>query len=180
MNARIPLGVQPAFIDESLDALIALALHCVIKASLSVGAKPLIRGLDNAAFARLRAYCLDDEALENGTALAEPFDEFEELSDLLREHAACADERIEWVVCAVSTAAQRDNHLWQDMGLPSRRELSALLFACFPTLAGRNTRDMKWKKFFYRELCQRAGVPICKSPNCEQCCDFQYCFGPEN
>jgi nitrogen fixation protein NifQ len=38
---------------------------------------------------------------------------------------------------------------------------------------------MKWKKFFYRQLCERAGVPICKSPHCAECCDRALCFGPE-
>ena len=30
-----------------------------------------------------------------------------------------------------------------------------------------------------RQLCQRAGVPICKSPHCADCCDYRICFGPE-
>lgn len=58
--------------------------------------------------------------------------------------------------------------------------LSCLLRENFPTLAALNTRDMKWKKFFYRQLCERAGVMICKSPNCAECCDFRACFGPED
>ena len=49
----------------------------------------------------------------------------------------------------------------------------------FPRLAALNSRDMKWKKFFYRLLCDRAGIPICKSPNCADCCDYAFCFGPE-
>jgi nitrogen fixation protein NifQ len=50
----------------------------------------------------------------------------------------------------------------------------------FPELAKRNVGDMKWKKFFYRQLCERAEVPICKSPNCADCVDYQACFGHEH
>ena len=82
-------------------------------------------------------------------------------------------------MAAIATAAQRDNHLWQDLDLPSRSELSAILQLRFPTLAAENTGDMKWKKFFYRQLCKRAEVPICKSPHCAECCDYAVCFGPE-
>jgi nitrogen fixation protein NifQ len=46
----------------------------------------------------------------------------------------------------------------------------------FRGLAELNDRDMKWKKFFYRQLCQREGVLICKSPNCDICSDFSLCF----
>jgi nitrogen fixation protein NifQ len=51
---------------------------------------------------------------------------------------------------------------------------------CFPALAARNVGDMKWKKFFYRQLCEHAAVPICKSPNCADCVDYRACFGPED
>ena len=65
-------------------------------------------------------------------------------------------------------------------GLPNRAVLSRLMQTHFPTLAAKNIGDMKWKKFFYRQLCERAGVPICKSPHCADCCDFRVCFGPED
>ena len=73
----------------------------------------------------------------------------------------------------------RDNHLWQDMGLPNRALLSRLMAHNFPALAARNVGDMKWKKFFYRQLCEQANVPICKSPNCADCVDYRVCFGHE-
>ena len=39
---------------------------------------------------------------------------------------------------------------------------------------------MKWKKFFYRQLCERSGMLICKSPRCADCVDYRICFGPES
>jgi nitrogen fixation protein NifQ len=71
------------------------------------------------------------------------------------------------------------DHLWQDMGLPARAVLNALLAEHFTPLYLKNVGDMKWKKFFYRQLCERAQVPICRSPSCSTCVDFTYCFGPE-
>ena len=72
-----------------------------------------------------------------------------------------------------------DNHLWQDLGLPSRKELSLLMQTHFTGLAQRNSGDMKWKKFLYRQLCERAGLMVCRSPSCGVCSDYQACFGPE-
>jgi nitrogen fixation protein NifQ len=39
---------------------------------------------------------------------------------------------------------------------------------------------MRWKKFFYRQLCEQADVLICKSPSCGVCCDYASCFGAED
>jgi nitrogen fixation protein NifQ len=57
------------------------------------------------------------------------------------------------------------------------RGLSRVLRRRFEPLARRNVRDMKWKKFFYRELFMRDGVLVCKAPVCDICTDFAHCFG---
>jgi nitrogen fixation protein NifQ len=49
----------------------------------------------------------------------------------------------------------------------------------FPALVARNAGDMKWKKFLYRQLCEREQLLICKSPSCSVCSDLPVCFGPE-
>jgi nitrogen fixation protein NifQ len=109
-------------------------------------------------------------------------DEVADLRALLREHADPAagspgeiDATAEWV----ALASLGDNHLWQDMGLSCRAELSALMRRWFPALVARNTHDMKWKKFLYKQLCEREEVFVCKSPSCAVCCDHALCFGPE-
>ena len=121
--------------------------------------------------------CTNGEA---GGTHPDAYDEFDEIVELLLEHRAGPGEHERWLAYAIATAAMGENHLWQDMGLPSRKVLSALMTTYFPTLAAKNRGDMKWKKFFYRQLCERAGVPICKSPHCADCCDFRVCFGPED
>lgn len=80
----------------------------------------------------------------------------------------------------VARRCQRPNHLWQDLGLRNRRELSWLMERFFPALAQRNKQDMKWKKFLYRVICRDEGFTICTSPTCSECSDFDNCFGEED
>ena len=71
------------------------------------------------------------------------------------------------------------DHLWRDLGLQSRSELSQLMLQNFPTLAAANSGDMKWKKFFYKQLCEAGGGYVCRAPSCDQCSAYDDCFGPE-
>jgi len=110
-------------------------------------------------------------------------DEVDDLMLLLIEHAAPALAGSAWlaeVSEAVAVACLGDNHLWQDLALASRGELSALMLQCFPTLAARNDRDMKWKKFLYKQLCEREQLFICRAPSCAVCSDYGLCFGAED
>lgn len=77
----------------------------------------------------------------------------------------------------VSAGCQGSDHLWQDLGLWNRAELTALMRDSFAPLAARNDKDMKWKKFLYRQLCAAEGLYICRSPSCETCVDYRECFG---
>lgn len=159
-----------------------LAFAGVITESLRSSRKPLIRGLSETCFQKLLQAYFSDLAYANGNAAApaSEFDEFDEIVELLLEHRATGVEQETWLAHAIASAAMGENHLWQDMGLPSRAVLSNLMQTHFPALAALNTGDMKWKKFFYRQLCSRAGVAICKSPRCADCCDYRICFGPES
>ena len=159
-----------------------LAFAGVIAESLRASRQPLIRGLSESCFQKMLKAFFSGLACSNGDgamASAE-FDEFDEIVELLLEHRVTSGEQETWLSYAVASAAMGENHLWQDMGLPSRAVLSRLMQTHFPTLAAKNAGDMKWKKFFYRQLCERAGVPICKSPHCADCCDYRICFGPES
>jgi nitrogen fixation protein NifQ len=80
----------------------------------------------------------------------------------------------------VARRATRPNHLWQDLGLANRGELSRLMLRHFVTLAHRNDQDMKWKKFFYRMICRDDGFNMCVAPCCSECGDFDGCFGSES
>ncbi len=116
------------------------------------------------------------------TRRAERGDEVTDLMVLLLDHADPvhgSDAQRRAVAETVALACLGDNHLWQDLQLDSRAELSALMRHWFPALVAKNHADMKWKKFLYRQLCEREEILICKSPSCAVCSDQPKCFGPE-
>ena len=57
--------------------------------------------------------------------------------------------------------------------------LTRLMSANFPALAAKNDRDMKWKKFLYRQVCEREGIHVCPAPACQVCVDYAKCFATE-
>lgn len=118
------------------------------------------------------------ERVEGGPgedALEEP-----DLRRMLTDNATRPGDQVAiWLAAMVARRSLRANHLWQDLGLTSRNDLSELLHRHFGPLAARNSRDMKWKKFFYRQMCEDEGVLVCKSPICDTCSDAALCFGPE-
>jgi nitrogen fixation protein NifQ len=107
-------------------------------------------------------------------------DEVADVRALLLAHAAAdAGPEVDQVAETVAVACLGDNHLWQDLQLANRAELSALLQRWFPALVDKNRLDMKWKKFLYKQLCEREEVLVCKAPSCAVCSDHALCFGPE-
>jgi nitrogen fixation protein NifQ len=108
-------------------------------------------------------------------ALEEP-----DLRQLLLDHRSRGVIEEEWLAAIIARRSLCPDHLWQDLGLFNRSDRVRLLRRHFEPLAQRNVRDMKWKKFFYRELCLRDGVLICKAPVCDLCSDFVHCFGGED
>lgn len=109
-------------------------------------------------------------------------DEVDDVRSLLLAHAeptAGTPEAIAALAETVAVACLGDDHLWQDLQLPARAELTALMRHWFPSLAAKNDRDMKWKKFLYKQLCEREQIPVCKAPSCAVCSDHALCFGPE-
>lgn len=106
-------------------------------------------------------------------------DEIQDLAALLLEHRANDRDETHWLAYAIAMGCMGGNHLWQDMGLSGRQALSDLLRQNFTALHDQNTGNMKWKKFFYKQLCNRAEVNMCKVPSCQVCNDYKSCFGPE-
>jgi len=125
---------------------------------------------------------LDWRRLAGAERIEPRADEIEELVALLAEGALAVQaprQEAMWVAHALAQASLGEDHLWQDLHLPSRRQLSALMSQWFPSIATRNVLDMKWKKFLYRQLCERAGLSICRAPSCGVCSDYAVCYGPE-
>jgi nitrogen fixation protein NifQ len=86
----------------------------------------------------------------------------------------------DWLAAIIARRAQAPNHLWEDLGLCCRDELNELIRRHFTGLSDLNDKKMRWKKFFYRLMCEAEGLRLCKSPNCEQCCDIVHCFEAES
>jgi nitrogen fixation protein NifQ len=106
--------------------------------------------------------------------------ERDDVLGLLLEHRAHRNMSEKWMAEIVTAACMASDHLWQDLGLWSRDYLSRLMKQNFPSLAAKNVHDMKWKKFLYKQLCEKEGINACRSPSCEYCADYLNCFGPED
>lgn len=106
-------------------------------------------------------------------------DEFDELLALLLKHRTDTGSEMTWLAYAITACCMGDDHLWQDMGLENRQQLSDLLQRHFPILYYKNTGNMRWKKFFYKQLCEQAGAYVCRAPSCSVCVDYQNCYGSE-
>ena len=134
------------------------------------GALPAGLGLDNAEFAALlaRHYPGSGLAADFAESPADPRAlERDDVLALLLEHCAGNDTSEQWMAKIVTAACMASDHL------------SRLMTQNFPALAAKNVHDMKWKKFLYKQLCEREGINACRAPSCEYCADYQKCFGPE-
>lgn len=106
-------------------------------------------------------------------------DEGDDVFKLLISNRVGKSPSEEWMARIVAAACQGQDHLWQDMGLWSRSQLTELLMRNFPALAEKNIHNMKWKKFLYKQLCITEGIYTCRAPSCEVCADYSNCFGSE-
>lgn len=102
------------------------------------------------------------------------------LRDLLARSSSERTRLQQLLTNIVARRALSPNHLWQDLGLRNRRELSWLMSRHFEPLAARNGQDMKWKKFLYRTICRDHSFSLCVAPSCSECEDFDGCFGDES
>ncbi|MCA6111340.1 nitrogen fixation protein NifQ [Bradyrhizobium cenepequi] len=102
------------------------------------------------------------------------------LRDLLLAQRSTEGNIGKWLAAMIARRAIEPNHLWEDLGLRDRGELSRLLSRHFAPLAARNVNNMRWKRFFYRTLCEDDGLVMCTTPVCTQCNDFDLCFGDES
>jgi nitrogen fixation protein NifQ len=199
LKVAAPLTPAAAAANDALaNALYAkLALHaagelndeafaCMI-ASLCTGggALPDWLGLDPAAFSCLLAHHFPGLRLDASPCPARRMDparndERHELVELMLMDKAGDSPSEVWMAHVVAAGCMANDHLWQDLGLWQRADLTALMRRNFPALAARNVKDMKWKRFLYKQLCEAEGIYACRAPSCEVCSDYHACFGPEN
>ncbi|TAJ81268.1 MAG: nitrogen fixation protein NifQ [Gallionellaceae bacterium] len=146
------------------------------------GALPPGLGLEEKDFAALLARHFPGVGLvvRNAGKADDPrVPERDDVLALLLEHRAYLNMSEQWMAEIVTAACMANDHLWQDLGLWSREPLSKLMMQNFPALAAKNEYDMKWKKFLYKQLCEKEGINACRAPSCEYCADYLKCFGSE-
>ena len=201
MNQNLALQYQPVAITVSRPSAIDIFAQLMVYATglpnddcfakmlasqaIGSGILPIHLGLRKSVFAILFKRHFPGAELPkvspmlvqtlNKTRLAER----EDLKMLLLEHRAGIDFSEVELAEIVAAACMGGNHLWQDLGLWSRTDVTQLINQNFPTLAVKNIYNMKWKKFLYKQLCQQAGVYVCRAPSCEVCVDYVHCFGVE-
>lgn len=112
-------------------------------------------------------------------ATASDLDESELVRDILIEHLSPRDAEGEWLAAMIARRALEPNHLWEDLGLRNRSELTRLMERRFASLAARNDKNMRWKRFIYRLMCENDGFVMCATPVCSNCADYHDCFGEE-
>ncbi len=144
------------------------------------GCLPAHLGLGAETFGHLAARYFPNESVAARQRSLAGIPEHEDLVKLLTTERAGQHDSELWIARIVATACAGSDHLWQDLGLANRDELSKLMWINFPNLARANSGDMKWKKFLYRQVCSREGIYVCPAPSCGVCTDFSKCFGPEN
>jgi len=144
------------------------------------GCLPPDLGLGEQAFGNLLNRYFPACAWSAAPRQLEAIPEWGDLQKLLLDHRARKSPSELLIANIVATACAGRDHLWQDLGLLKRDELSQLMWLNFPALASLNTGDMKWKKFLYRQFCSREGIYVCPAPSCGVCKDYAKCFGPEN
>ncbi len=106
-------------------------------------------------------------------------DEWSELRALLLANRAEDNVITSLLADIVAAGCLGGDHLWRDLGFNNRAQLGDLMKINFRPLFLANHADMKWKKFFYKQLCEQEGGYVCRSPTCEQCAAYDDCFGPE-
>jgi nitrogen fixation protein NifQ len=169
--------------EESFDRHVIgrLLLHAVAEAK-RLG-EPVERrlGLDrdrlNAAAQFVHMDLFLDPSLEPH---AEEDEEEVMVRQILLQNCSGPRQVSEWLAYVVARRGMEPNHLWEDLGLAERPDLTKLLLRHFAPLATKNTRNMRWKRFLYRSLCEAEGFSMCPSPTCDACSEFHICYGDES
>jgi len=147
------------------------------------GALPDYLGLEPEQFSAMRERYFPAATLPETAASGIKSDfsrmlEKDDLIKLLRQYAVADDS--EWIIAILVAGSLGSDHLWQDLGLWNRGQLTALLEHNFPELAAKNDKNMKWKRFLYKQLCESEGLYLCRVPSCDLCIDYGKCYGDEN
>lgn len=180
MEASAPSTGDGSFDAHICASILALALAQAREEGLGLAATS---GLDADALLALGKQLFPgvagDLAALVGAAAPAPSAEEESARDLLLMYGNGDYAFLNPLATMIARRCQEPHHLWQDLGLRNRGELSELMTRHFARLKLKNSADMKWKKFIYRMVCASEGFSLCPAPVCSDCDDFASCFGSE-
>jgi len=91
---------------------------------------------------------------------------------------ATVDADAHCLATIIASACLRPDHLWRDLGLDGRDDVTAILTRHYPLLVARNVDGLRWKKFLARELAFDEGREPGPAPGCPGCEDFGFCYPP--
>jgi len=91
---------------------------------------------------------------------------------------AATDLDAQCLATIMATACLRPDHLWRDLGLDGRDDVTAILTRHYPRLVARNMDGTRWKKFLARELALAEGRAPGPAPGCPGCEDYGFCYPP--
>jgi len=182
---RMLTGVSPADADITIDSnldrhVLASILAAATMDGGSLTEKAGLSGLELVALLEQYFPTLEIKlAKQLSVFKCEEDDEIAMLRDLLLKQRSTEGDIGHWLAAMIARRAIEPGHLWEALGLRNRGELSRLLSRHFAQLAARNFNNMRWKRFLYRVLCENEGLVMCTTPVCNQCDDFNICFGEE-
>jgi len=139
-------------------------------------------GLTEVELQELFSRCFAARSIESsgdGVETLVDADEIEVVRELLLENRSNDGDCSRWLAGMIARRAMEPNHLWEDLGLRDRSELTRLIARHFATLARRNDKNMRWKRFIYRMMCENDGFVMCSTPVCSNCADYELCYGAE-
>lgn len=84
-----------------------------------------------------------------------------------------------WLAQILAARAAHPGHLWIAMGLFKRPQLSSAIRRHLPFVFAANNKNMRWKRFFFKQICDLHGGTLCSTPNCGECSDYALCFAED-
>ena len=99
------------------------------------------------------------------------------LRSLLSEHRVNTDPSWTALANALACACFGSHHLWVDLGLSGREEVSHLLQSGFPALHAGNRHNLRWKRHLFIVLGDQLGHSDLHPPKCDGCDNQGACFG---
>jgi len=154
--------------------------HALTERDAGLGPLSARLGLSGAAIAELRDRWLPGTQLPD---LDQPTPHIPQdqqaIATLILWRSKTTSDQGRWLSQILARRALEPRHLWEDLGLPSRPALSGLIQTFLPALAAANHQNMRWKKFFYRQICSDAAFSLCLSPCCDACAEKEDCFAPD-